>query len=112
MPGVEIIAEPEWGIEELHQQSDARIKLPLAVVRDFVVRLTQAIHHHGSSLATVESNRFSNMISWQHLDLDYYSFSWYDWLEPYEPLATPAAAANLDRPIVLGEYPAGGSAYY
>jgi hypothetical protein len=52
------------------------------------------------------------MQSWQGLHLDYYSFSWYDWLEPYEPLATPASAAKLDRPVVLGEYPAGGSAYY
>jgi hypothetical protein len=52
------------------------------------------------------------MQNWQGIGLDYYSFSWYDWLEPYEPLATPASAAKLDRPIVLGEYPAGGSAHY
>jgi hypothetical protein len=109
---IEIIAEPEWGIAELNQQPDARIKLPLETVREFVGELTQAIHQYTRSLATVESNRFSNMQSWQRLGLDYYSFSWYDWLEPYEPLATPASAANLDRPIVLGEYPAGGSAYY
>src|SRR6185503_9853007 len=56
--------------------------------------------------------RFSNMRQWQGLGLDYYSFSWYDWLEPYEPLSTPASSANLDRPVVVGEYPAGGSAYY
>jgi hypothetical protein len=108
----EIIAEPEWGIDELNQQPDARVKLPLGAIRDFVGQVTDAIHQHGHSLATVESNRFSNMSNWQRLGLDYYSFSWYDWLEAYEPLATPAAAANLDRPIVLGEYPAGGSAYY
>jgi hypothetical protein len=108
----EIIAEPEWGVAELNQEQDARIKLPLSVLRDFTGQLTQVIHQHTQSLATVESNRFSNMQNWQQLGLDYYSFSWYDWLEPYEPLATPASAANLDRPIVLGEFPAGGSAYY
>jgi hypothetical protein len=108
----EIIAEPEWGIAELNQQSDVRIKVPLAPVRDFVGQITEAIHQHGRSLATVESNRFSNMVNWQHLGLDYYSFSWYDWLEPYEPLPTPAGTVHLDRPIVVGEYPAGGSAYY
>ncbi len=110
--GFEIIAEPEWGIAELNQESDARIKVPLVVVHDFVAEVTHAIHQHTHALATVESNRFSNMHTWQGLGLDYYSFSWYDWLEPYEPLATPASAANLDRPIVLGEYPAGGSTYY
>ena len=108
----EVIAEPEWGIVELARERDARIKLPVAVLHDFVAEVTRAIHQHTRSLATVESNRFSNMQNWQHLGLDYYSFSWYDWLEQYEPLATPASSANLDRPIVLGEYPAGGSAYY
>jgi hypothetical protein len=108
----EVIAEPEWGIQELNSEPDARVKLPHAVVRDFVDDLTRAVHQHTRALVTVESNRFSNMLAWQRLRLDYYSFSWYDWLEPYEPLATPAAAAGLDRPIVLGEYPAGGSAFY
>ena len=108
----EIVAEPEWGIQELNQDADQRIKLPEAVVQDFVRSVAGAIHQHTRSLATVESNRFSNMRHWQRLGLDYYSFSWYDWLEPYEPLATPAGAANLDRPIVIGEYPAGGSGYY
>jgi hypothetical protein len=108
----EIVAEPDWGIQELNQDTDRRIKLPLSVVRDFVGSVADAIHQHTRSLATVESNRFSNMPNWQQLGLDYYSFSWYDWLEPYEPLATPASTPNLDRPIVIGEYPAGGSAYY
>lgn len=108
----EIIAEPEWGIQELNSQPDVRIKLPLSVVRDFVDEVVHAVHQHTSAMATVESNRFSNMQAWQGLHLDYYSFSWYDWLEPYEPLATPADVAHLDRPIVLGEYPASGSAYY
>ena len=108
----EIIAEPEWGIQELNQDADQRIKLPGAVLHDFITEVTTAIHRHSHALATVESNRFSNMQQWQGTGVDYYSFSWYDWLEPYEPLATPANAANLDRPIVLGEYPAGGSAFY
>jgi hypothetical protein len=108
----EIIAEPEWGIQELNQQTDVRIKVALDPLRALVSDITQAIHQHTHSLATVESNRFSNMQQWQQLGLDYYSFSWYDWLEPYEPLATPASAAKLDRPVVIGEYPAGGSSYY
>jgi hypothetical protein len=108
----EIIAEPEWGVQELHTEDDARIRLPLSVVRDFIGESVRAIHQHTRALTTVESNRYSNMQAWQGLHLDYYSFSWYDWLEPYEPLATEAEAARLDRPVVLGEYPAGGSAYY
>jgi hypothetical protein len=108
----EIIAEPEWGVQELNQEQDQRIKLPQSVLRSFVSETADAIHHHSHALATVESNRFSNMQQWQKTGLDYYSFSWYDWLEVYEPLRTPASDANLDKPVVLGEYPAGGSDYY
>jgi hypothetical protein len=108
----EIIAEPEWGIQELNQEVDQRIKLPLSDLQTFVTQVATSIHKHSAALATVESNRFSNMQYWRGTGVDYYSFSWYDWLEPYEPLATPASSANLDRPIVLGEYPAGGSSYY
>jgi hypothetical protein len=108
----EVIAEPEWGVQELSQEPDQRMKLPEAVLHDFIKELTDTIHHHSHALATVESNRFSNMQQWQKTGIDYYSFSWYDWLEPYEPLRTPASSADLDRPVVLGEYPAGGSDYY
>src|SRR5689334_24285045 len=90
----EIIAEPEWGIQELNQQPDQRLKLPKSVLHDFITESADAIHRHSRALATVESNRFSNMQQWVGTGLDYYSFSWYDWLEAYEPLATPASAAN------------------
>jgi hypothetical protein len=108
----EIIAEPEWGIQGLNLENDGRTKIALDPVRDLVSRIAAAIHRESRALATVESNRFSNAPHWQGLGLDYYSFSWYDWLQPYEPLNTSARKLKLDRPIVLGEYPAGTSAYY
>jgi len=109
---VEIMAEPEWGIDELNQQQDNRLKVPLAGVRALVGETAAAIHYYTPDLATVESNRSSNMTQWRGLGLDYYSFSWYDWLQPYEPLDRPAASFGLDRPIVLGEFPSFGSKYY
>lgn len=108
----EIIAEPEWGITELNHQDDNRIKVPLSDVRALVGGITAAIHYYTSARATVESNRASNMVHWQGLGLDYYSFSWYDWLEPWEPLDRPASSFGLDRPIVIGEFPSVGSKYY
>jgi hypothetical protein len=108
----EVIAEPEWGIAELNSDADGRAKVPLASARALVADMVGAIHRETRALATVESNRASNMRQWAGLGLDYYSFSWYDWLEPYEPLSTPAGDLRLDRPVVLGEFPAGGSAYY
>ena len=110
--GFEIIAEPEWGISELNKDQDNRSKLPLADVRAFVGDVAAAIHYYTPDLATVESNRASNMRYWRGLGLDYYSFSWYDWMEPWEPLDRPASSLGLDRPIVLGEFPSVGSKFY
>lgn len=108
----EIIAEPDWGVSQLNQQSDNRIKVGLSGVRAFVKQVAAAIHYYTPALATVEANRASDMTYWKGLGLDYYSFSWYDWLEPYDPLDRPAASLGLDRPIVLGEFPSVGSKYY
>ncbi|HEX5415648.1 MAG TPA: hypothetical protein VFZ25_08270, partial [Chloroflexota bacterium] len=108
----EIFAEPDWGVAELNTQQDNRYKIPLADVRTFVKQVAAAIHYYSPALATVEANRASNMVEWKGLGLDYYSFSWYDWLEPYDPLDRPAASYGLDRPIVLGEFPSTGSKYY
>ncbi|MGE5619000.1 MAG: hypothetical protein ACM3US_07035 [Sphingomonadaceae bacterium] len=108
----EVIAEPEWGITELHTEDDGRQTVPLADVRDFVAEATTAIHRHGGRLVTVESNRPTHMQYWKDLGLDYFTFSWYDWMEPYDPLDVPAASYGLDRPVVLGEYPIEGSQHY
>ena len=108
----ELLAEPEWGITELHTEQDGRLTVPLADAQALVRDAAAAIHQHGGQLVTVEANRPSNMQYWRGLGLDYYSFSWYDWMEPYDPLDVPASSYGLDRPIVLGEYPIQNSTYY
>lgn len=108
----EVIAEPEWGITQLQNEEDGRLTVPLDDVRAFVREAATAIHRHGGRLVTVESNRPTHMQYWQGLGLDYYTFSWYDWMQPYDPLDVPASSYGLDRPIVLGEYPVEGSQYY
>jgi mannan endo-1,4-beta-mannosidase len=110
--GYEVIAEPEWGITELHTEDDGRITVPLADVQSFVKEATAAIHRNGGARVTVESNRPTNMQYWKGLGLDYYSFSWYDWMEPYDPLDVDASSYGLDRPVVLGEFPIENSQYY
>jgi hypothetical protein len=110
----EIIAEPEWGVPGLNPGDEGKglIQIPLEPLRDFVRETAFAIHLHTRALATVEANRASHMQLWKSLGLDYYSFSWYDWMEPYEPLDRRADSLGMDRPVVLGEFPASDSQYY
>ena len=104
--GYELIAEPDWGVHELNPDNDGRIKLSLDQVRTFVRSLVGAVRSQSNALLTVEANRSRDLVDWRGLGLDYYSFSWYDWLEPYDPLNTPASHFGLNKPIVIGEFPA------
>ncbi|TAK35099.1 MAG: hypothetical protein EPO21_07235 [Chloroflexota bacterium] len=101
----EIIAEPEWGITGLYNDGDFRRQVPLISVRSMVRNVVWSVHKYAGALTTVESNRPSNMRNWTGLGLDYYSFSWYDWMAPWEPLETVLSRNELDRPVVLGEIP-------
>lgn len=108
----EIIAEPEWGVVELNPDDDGRIKVPKEAVRALVTDAAQAIHTYTTAMTTIESNRARFMREWRGLGLDFYTFSWYDWLEPYDPLDQPASALGVDRPVVVGEFPMASSEYY
>lgn len=110
--GFEVIAEPEWGVADLHSEQDFRQKVPLVEIRSFVREVVRSIHANTKALATVESNRPRYMQYWRDLGLDYYSFSWYDWMADFDPLDVPASGYGLDRPVVLGEFPVATSQYY
>jgi hypothetical protein len=107
----EIIAEPEWGIREL-QEPDYRQKVSLADVKAFVKDVVAAIHQYSGAKVTLESNRPANMKNWTDVGLDFYTTSWYDWMEPYEPLDRDATVYGLNKPVVLGELPATAGQYY
>lgn len=109
--GYEVIAEPDWGVRELNPANDGRIKLSLHQVRSFIRAIIGGIRYQSNALVTVEANRSRDMVAWRGLGLDYYSFSWYDWLEPYDPLNRKASSFGLDRPIVIGEFPAQSKIY-
>jgi hypothetical protein len=52
----------------------------------------------------------ANAQQWKGLGLDFYQIHYYDWMQPYANsnlYAATYASLGLDRPVVVGEFPAG-----
>jgi hypothetical protein len=75
-------------------------------MRAYIGQVTDAVHAHTRQLATVgsASTRFLGLV--RGLGLDVYQAHWYDHFEAIAPLAR---RPDLDRPLILGEFPTKGS---
>ncbi len=76
-----------------------------AAMRAFLAAVVQAVHAHTRALATVGLASTANLSLVQGLGLDFYQAHWW---EPYGDAVLRRAAADfrLDRPLVLGAFPA------
>lgn len=127
----EVINEPEWGITELNAV-DGNIPNPvsLAEMQEFVADIAAAIHQNSTQLVTVGSASLkwnsdtalgATGNIWDDADLspfatdgtlDFYQVHYYPWMDgdeifwSYSPLFNSFAAAGLDKPTVIGEFPA------
>jgi len=127
----EIINEPEWIITDLGEV-DIRAVQPvsLAQMHRFVAELSSAIHQNSSQMVTVGSASLkwnsdtalgAEGNIWDDADLapyaadgilDFYQVHYYGWMNgdevfwSYSPLFNTAAEASLDKPAIIGEYPA------
>ena len=87
------------------QSPPAPALVPSSAMRAFLGAAVQAVHHHTRSLATVGLASTANMGLVEGLGLDFYQAHWW---EAYgdAPLRRAAADLRLDRPLVLGAFPA------
>jgi hypothetical protein len=100
----DIMNEPEWATCEL----GARPRRPcvsVAAMREFVRETAALVHDHAGQAVTVGSASAHWVQTWAGLGLDFYQTHWYEHLEPRAPLATPVRFLDLDRPVILGEFP-------
>ena len=70
------------------------------------------MHDNSKSYVTIGSARAQWVSSWTGLDLDYYQTHYYDWIQssPSDDLfQTSSGQLGLDRPLVVGEFPAANS---
>ncbi len=107
----EIANEPEWAIREFHPLPEAR--LHLADFRAYAAEIAEAVHGFGALPATLGCACLAWVRAWTEIGLDYYQAHYY----PSSPASVHnelaqqlAALPALDRPLWLGELPAGHAA--
>jgi len=131
----EIINEPEWGIVE-SEYVDTEISQPvsLAQMQEFTAVLAGVIHRHANQQVTLGSaclkwnsdTALGAVGNWWKDSaltaydpdgaLDFYQIHYYGWMNgdyttwSYSPMFNDTAAASLDKPTVIGEFPANGDA--
>lgn len=110
----EVMNEPEWVIAENAPMPRHRLRepIPLGEFHDFAREVAAAVHHRAAGRATLGAARLKWLGQWRNAGLDYYQFHYYPRTEEprggsfREFLDRGAAALALDRPVVLGEFPA------
>jgi hypothetical protein len=106
----EVMNEPEWGLQDAGDVgSEISHPLTLATFRSFAQLTIDAIHNIAGSYATIGSADMKWAKNWLGLGLDYYQIHFYDWMQPWSTdnlFAVRAQSLQLDRPVVVGEFPA------
>jgi hypothetical protein len=106
----EVMNEPEWALQDAgHVVSEISQPLTLTTFRAFAQLTVDAIHNVARSYATIGCADAKWAQNWVGLGLDYYQIHYYDWMKPYSTdnlFAMRAESLELDRPVVVGEFPA------
>ena len=106
----EVMNEPEWTLQDagtVHREISK--PLTLAEFRAFAKLTIEAIHSVAGSYATLGCADMKWAQNWMGLNLDYYQIHFYDWMSPYSTdnlFSMRAESLRLDRPVVVGEFPA------
>ena len=97
----DIMNEPEWAAAGVGQSS----------MTDFIREASALVHATASQPVTVglASPRGLDLV--RGAGLDFYQVHWYDKHERETPLRRDVREMNLDRPVVLGEFPTRGSRF-
>lgn len=107
----EVMNEPEWivrGMGSLLSWTPWR-GVSKSDMRAFLKDGVDAIHRYATQPATVGSASARTLGLVQGLGLDFYQAHWYDWMDRGSKLDQQVKGLKLDKPLILGEFPAKGS---
>ncbi|HEY5906456.1 MAG TPA: hypothetical protein VIZ31_00355 [Vicinamibacteria bacterium] len=101
--------EPEWAVLGLGTR-DSRVALRDVQMKAYLAELVARIRSATRHPVTVGLAGPRGLGLVRSLGLDFYQWHWYDTVEADAPLAQPVSVHQLERPVLLGEFPTLGSA--
>ena len=112
----DVINEPEWAMTGPSPYGDMDYSpnpdlqaISHAQMETFVADTIDVLHQEGDALVTVGGAAMKWAKAWSAVDVDFYQFHIYDWIDLYWPYdMAPSAYGVDDKPVVMGEFPLGG----
>jgi hypothetical protein len=104
----DIVNEPEWATLGYGAINPLGAVMP-GTMRAWLREMTALIKDEGGQGATVGLASVIGLGLVRAAGLDFYQVHWYDRRQRRAPLETSVASLELDRPLVLGEFPSVGS---
>jgi hypothetical protein len=108
----DVINEPEWAMSGANPYGDpaydtngALDAVTHAQMETFVSDAITTLHANSGALVTVGGAAVKWSQAWTHVDVDFYQFHIYDWVDTWYPYSTPASTYGLTKPMVMGEMP-------
>jgi hypothetical protein len=105
----DIVNEPEWATRGCGGGVSGG-DVPFLTMRRFIKRTARLVHRCTGQLATVGLANADGLPLVRDTGLDFYQVHWYDRWQSVAPLERPVAELDLDRPLLLGEFPTKNSA--
>ena len=100
----DVINEPEWATRGWGGGIIGP-SVPHLKMRRFVKRVARLVHRHTGQLVTVGLGNASGLPLVRGCGLDFYQVHWYDRWQGVAPLERPVALLDVERPLLLGEFP-------
>ncbi len=104
----DIVNEPEW-VTRGWGGGIIGPAVPFLKMRRFIKRVARLVHRHGTQPVTSGLANAAGIPLVRGCGLDFYQVHWYDRWRSIAPLERPVDGWDIDRPLLLGEFPTRGS---
>ena len=107
----DIVNEPEWSTKG-YGGGISGTTVSFLAMRRFIKKTARLVHRHTKQLATVGLGNAAGLPLVKYTGLDFYQVHWYDRWNAVAPLERPVPEWDIDRPLLLGEFPTRNSARF